>query len=353
MLILLTGIVFLIFPSCQKDELSNGLMEEDISGLNKARTLEASSPIIYYGPETFTIASREVDETRILNNDQFSNYENFVLRVQNGINGKTKVTRMEISIDGKTMVTFSDFRKNANIVTKAIPDLKSNSILHVKLHGSKGRFVRIQIECSSKTGQVTDVEGHTYKTVYICGRWWMAENLRTTKLNDGTSIDEAADNQAWITHYSDRIPAYCWYDNNSANGSTYGALYNWVVGSNVCPEGWRIPDSNEFFDLSLCIDPDSHQSTGTFSEIAGGALKEVGTAHWLSPNTGATNSTGFTGLPNGQRNNDGDYSALGTMGSWWADDGLSFLAVDNTTTNLYFTEGGNEHGRAIRCIKDQ
>ena len=117
----------------------------------------------------------------------------------------------------------------------------------------------------------------------------MAENLKTTKYRDGTSIPLVTENTAWLNLTT---PGYCWYNNDAAHyKSTYGALYNWYVlnaGSNgwknVCPTGWHVPTDAEWTTLTTYLGGES---------IAGGKLKETGTSHWLSPNTVATNETGL------------------------------------------------------------
>jgi uncharacterized protein (TIGR02145 family) len=344
---------FLVIQSCQKDEQEREILNDLHS--SKSLAFPNSGAIIYYGPETFTIVSKEmVNVTHSLANPDFGKYENFVLKVQNGSGGKTKVTKLRISIDGVVLVTYSDFRGNKNEITKKITSLTPSSKLEVSLEGSRGRFVKIQIECSLKQSTITDIEGNKYKTVFICGKWWMAENLRATKFNDGTPIFEANSNSDWIDYYTDRKPAYCWYNNDPSNKAEYGALYNYAVGEgNVCPAGWHIPSDYEYYGMSLCFDPDSRMSSGTISDISGAMLKEAGTTHWQSPNTGATNSSGFTALPGGRRNIDGTFVTLHTEGSWWSDKGLSFVGVVYNDTYLSFSEGGNEYGRSIRCVKDE
>jgi uncharacterized protein (TIGR02145 family) len=136
---------------------------------------------------------------------------------------------------------------------------------------------------------VTDIDGNVYNTVTIGDQVWMAENLKTTKLNDGTSISNAIDNIAWA---SLSTPGYCWFINNRATYEIYGALYNWyaVYTDKLCPTGWHVPSNSEWTTLT------DHLGG---AEVAGGKLKESGSSHWASPNTGATNVTGFTALPGG------------------------------------------------------
>ncbi len=133
--------------------------------------------------------------------------------------------------------------------------------------------------CDYLQGTVSDIEGNTYKTIKIGTQTWMAENLKTTKYKDGSEIPN-------ITNNGD-------YDNNPANSETYGRLYNWYTvddDKGVCPEGWHVPDDAEYTVLTDYLGGES---------VAGGKMKETGTEHWNSPNTGATNESGFTGLPRG------------------------------------------------------
>ena len=358
-------LLILLMPSCQKDEL-----ERNLPAIDQVETasaiLQNSSPVIYFGPETFTIVSKEpLVITRSLSNPDFGSLENFVLKVQNGTGGNTKVTKMEISIDGIILVTYADFRKrNLNIVMKELPDLTETSVLEIKLDGSRGRFISVSIEGTLKENTIIDIDGNLYPVVEICGRWWMAENLRTTRFNDGTPIDNVTDNTDWIDHALDMVSGYCWYNNDPVNKDVYGALYNWVTalsgnndfneGKHICPAGWHVPDSHyDLYEMLLCLDPDSHETIGVMSEIAGGMLKEAGTVHWLSPNTGATNSTGFNGLPGGKRDPEGSFSRLSEIGTWWSDKGLSFYSLTYNYASIHFSEGGDEHGFSIRCVKDE
>lgn len=135
---------------------------------------------------------------------------------------------------------------------------------------------------------VTDIDGNEYAFVTINGLTWMAENLKTTKLNDGTSLATIEDCS------SDNLsPGFAWYEKDyNTYGKVYGGLYNWyaVNTGKLCPEGWRMPTKHEWFLLI--------EHLGGALE-AGGSLKETGTAHWDAPNTGATNQSGFGALPGG------------------------------------------------------
>ena len=197
-------------------------------------------------------------------------------------------------------------------------------------------------------GSVTDIDGNSYKTIEIGTQTWMAENLRTTKFNDGNSIQLVTSNSTWA---SLNTPAFCWYNNaESENKSTYGGLYNWYATSNgrLCPNGWHVPSHTEFITLREYL---GGQST------AGGRMKESNLTHWNSPNTGATNESGFTAVPSGTRTGfDGPFFYLGEDGHYW-----SSTSYDNGSAYHWYTyyntasfQTGNtlkNTGYAIRCIK--
>jgi uncharacterized protein (TIGR02145 family) len=206
-------------------------------------------------------------------------------------------------------------------------------------------------------GTMTDIEGNRYIIVKIGNQTWTAQNLKTTKYNDGTAISyPGIDNTAW---QNNTTGAYAWYNNDETNKATYGALYNWyaVNTSKLCPIGWHVPSDDEWHQLALFIDP-SAVLEQTESLNAGGKLKETGTAHWSSPNTGATNETGFTALPGGARFSGGTYATqFYQFGSYWA-------RTESSTTNAWFRNTWNtaiwwyrnnnpkNSGEYVRCLKD-
>jgi uncharacterized protein (TIGR02145 family) len=178
----------------------------------------------------------------------------------------------------------------------------------------------------------------------------MAENLKTTRFKDGTAIPSSTDNTSWINLTT---PVYCWYDNNpTSNKELYGGLYNWnaVKTGNLCPSGWHVPTDEEWTILTDYL--------GGIS-VAGGKLKEAGNAHWLEPNVGATNETGFTALPGGCRYITGVFDCVGSHCYWWSSSpytltsNAAFLraitwdsnGVEPSTADLNF-------GCSIRCVKD-
>jgi len=155
-------------------------------------------------------------------------------------------------------------------------------------------------------GVVKDVDGNSYKTIKIGNQIWMAENLKTTHYANGDAIPDGT-GAGDISGETD--PKYWFaYVDDLNNVTTYGRLYTWytVIDSrNVCPDGWHVPTDTEWTTLTDYLGGTS---------VAGGKLKETGTTHWTTPNTGATNETGFTALPGGYRSNNGAFLCIGIYG---------------------------------------
>jgi uncharacterized protein (TIGR02145 family) len=198
-------------------------------------------------------------------------------------------------------------------------------------------------------GQVSDIDGNEYKTIQIGTQEWMAENLKTTKYIDGKSIPNVTD----FTEWSDLTTgAYCWYKNDPYSyKASYGALYNWftVNTGKLCPAGWHVPSDAEWLTLL--------NSSGGSTE-AGGKLKETSTTHWLSPNKGATNTSGFTALPAGTLSLwvDPDFSGWngsGSVGIWWSASASSYF-VNSSGSNVTSSEGiyFKQSAFSVRCLKD-
>ncbi|MBA7528679.1 hypothetical protein ES705_20867 [subsurface metagenome] len=193
---------------------------------------------------------------------------------------------------------------------------------------------------------VTDYDGNYYNIVEIGSQVWMAENLKTTKYNDGTAIPLVTDPTTWINLTT---PGYCWYDNNEANyKNTYGALYNWYTVNigKLCPTGWHVPTDAEWSTLIDYLGGES---------VAGGKLKETGTIHWNSPNTGATNETGFKALPGGLRSV--AFYDIGYYGRWWSateqDAASAWIRVLANGNGIVFSSNnGKSAGFSVRCLRD-
>jgi len=195
---------------------------------------------------------------------------------------------------------------------------------------------------------VRDIEGNVYHTVTIGTQVWMAENLKTTKYRDGTAIALVTDSAAWAELTT---PAYCWYNNDIANKATYGALYNWyaVNTGKLAPAGWHVPSDTEWVTLTNYLGG---------RDVAGGKLKEAGTAHWEYPNEAATNSTGFSALPGGYRVSNGAFYGIGSYGNWWSasatDASFSWgRRMYHTYANVYRNDYYVQNGFSVRCVRDR
>jgi uncharacterized protein (TIGR02145 family) len=194
---------------------------------------------------------------------------------------------------------------------------------------------------------VTDIDGNVYQAVAIGSQVWMAENLRTTRYDDGSPIPLVTDNAEWSGYYT---RGYCWYNNDQiAFGNTYGALYKWAsIESNPCPYGWHVPSDDEWTTLTNYM--------GGQGE-AGGKLKETGTTHWNSPNTGASNESGFTALPGGLRLRNGEFFNVRSEGIWWSSTEYTFeqawiRSISNSSGYLDRYPTFKNDGYSVRCVKD-
>ena len=217
---------------------------------------------------------------------------------------------------------------------------------------STGAYADLNI--TSVVGEtITDIDGNVYHTVTIGNQVWTVENLKTTKLNDGTTIPLVTDNSEWNNL---KTPGYCWVNNDAATyKNTYGALYNWYVvqTGKLAPAGWHVPTDAEWTILTTYLGGES---------IAGGKMKstgtiEAGTGLWKDPNTSATNESGFTAIPAGGRTFDGTFDGIGNSGSWWSSsEGGTNSAWNRALGNVYSKViRGNYYksgGSSVRCIKD-
>jgi len=219
------------------------------------------------------------------------------------------------------------------------------------------------ISCNRDTGEnpvtppdntVTDIDGNVYHTVKIGSQVWMVENLRVTRYSNGDTIPCITGSVAWATNgNADKtgIGAYCSYDNDSSYILTYGLLYNFFAASddrNIAPAGWHVPADEEWQKLVDYLGGDF---------VAGGKLKEVGTAHWKSPNVGATDETGFSALPAGTRYGDGGFINMRENTLFWSNSvNHSYSSYDRALTfdyaGVYWGNDQKRCGLSIRCVKD-
>jgi uncharacterized protein (TIGR02145 family) len=201
-------------------------------------------------------------------------------------------------------------------------------------------------------GILSDIDGNSYKTISIGTQIWMAENLKSTRYNDGTPVPFVSEDTTGSYLVT---PAYFWYYNNEAiYKNICGAYYNWfaVHTGKLCPVGWHIPTDSEWQILTDYLGGGS---------IAGSKMKEKGTVNWLDSNIDATNESGFTALPCGLRGNfGGHFGGLGLQGEWWSDSELDPSPYNSVWCNWVLSgasqvirsEFSKRDGINVRCIKD-
>jgi uncharacterized protein (TIGR02145 family) len=203
---------------------------------------------------------------------------------------------------------------------------------------------------------MTDQEGNVYKTIVIGAQEWMAENLNTSIYRNGDAIPTGLSNADWENTINTQQGAWAYYNNDESYACPYGKLYNWyacVDTRQLCPVGWHVPTDAEWTVLTDFVGGEA---------VAGGKMKTTGTIEaatglWYSPNTGATNSSGFSGAPGGFRYNVGDYSNVGGSGYWWSSsEGESDLAW---IRDLFYLNDGalridyfKQYGFSVRCLRD-
>jgi len=311
---------------------------------------ENSLGIIYSNDMTFTTAGQIPDamtesvsslkiNTVTLNGSVNPNYLSTIIAFEWGTStsyGNT-LTAILSPVTGSTSVN----------VSSDLSGLTPGTTYHFRINATNELGTTTGDDMTFKTYALEDIDNNLYYSVTIGTQTWMQENLKTTHHNDGTGIPLVTDNTEWKNLST---PGYCWYDNNeSGYKSTYGALYNWytVNTGKLCPAGWHVPANGEWITLSNYLGGES---------VAGNKLKEAGSIHWSDLNT-ATNESGFTALPGGNRLDDGTFADIGNNGYWWSSSlvlpSLSYnVSLYSNSGNLARGSNLNVYGFSIRCIKD-
>jgi uncharacterized protein (TIGR02145 family) len=246
---------------------------------------------------------------------------------------------------------------NANKSLKSNKSLKGmnyNTGDILKLKGISGIYCTVFMLVPTQSQTVTfdfipctDYVGNHYAVVKIGTQVWMEDNLKTTTLNNTTLIQNVTDGNTWK---NSTLPAYCWYNDSIKYKNIYGALYNWyaINTGKLCPTGWVMPDSTAWATLI-------NNTGGTTN--AGGAMKQTCSDFWTSPNTGATNSSGFTALPGGLRSYfNGKFYYIGNAAFWWSSTaGTSTQALhpylEYSSASAILLDNSKADGFSVRCIK--
>lgn len=211
-------------------------------------------------------------------------------------------------------------------------------------------------------GTVSDIDGNNYKTIQIGTQEWMAENLKTTRFNDGSIIQLEEDNHSWDLL---QAPGYCWFENNEeVFRNMYGAYYNWftVNSGHLCPTGWHVPSEDDWIVLKISLgmtEEQANQFFGNAGTIEGSKIKETGTINWIDESIPATNESGFTALPGGMRPDGGvDFDGEGMGAGWWS--ATSYSISNAWSHGVSYNDSGiwrsnmlsKAYGMNVRCIKD-
>jgi len=201
---------------------------------------------------------------------------------------------------------------------------------------------------SSEAAAIKDIDGNVYRTVRIGTQVWMAENLRTTRYRNGDQIPNVTDNSQWTLLSTG---AWCNYENQASHDAVYGKLYNGhaVADSRgLCPQGWHAPTDTDWTTLVAILGGND----------AGGKLKSKGATYWRAPNSGANNTSGFSGLPGGYRSSyNGNFSDIGIDCTWWnASESDAEYAwgryLNSYNANVLRDYFNKRNGFYIRCVKD-
>ncbi len=209
---------------------------------------------------------------------------------------------------------------------------------------------------------VTDVDGNNYPTIILTnGQEWMKDNLAVSKYKNGDVIPQVFSATTW---YNTTVGGYGIYGNLAANNTKYGKLYNWYAANDsrgVCPTGWHVPSDAEWTTFINYLDATAVGGDNP-NNTAGGKMKATGTLQantglWNTPNTSATNLSGFSALPGGNRDFGGGYYNVNVFGYWWASSAFNttsawgrYLANDDFAVSR---DAFDKHsGFSVRCLKD-
>jgi len=291
-----------------------------------------------------------------------------ILEISNGTNANLSSLQDGTGTDDQTLTEVLAQSNDAGTQIKNVTDPTDAQDAATKAYVDllEDRIEALEIQMIINEG-VTDVDGNVYEVVQISNQIWMAENLNVTHYPNGDAIPLVTSNTTWNNLGDDNTSdAYCYFNNNASNeADTYGALYTYaaVIGDDwardnvenqgVCPDGWHMPTKDEWIVLIDYLGGTS---------IAGGKMKEIGTTHWDSPNTGADNSSGFSALPGANRSEHGSFStSLGGRADFWTAT-YSPPASGDVANKVYLGssyEGAStgtlykrSSGHSVRCVRN-
>ena len=302
-------------------------LEADFSGGNNFVLLGSqelmSMPYALYASKTDTSSLNLVN--RFNSKVNISDTSNMLSNYRTGLNNKVNFSDTAIMLANyKTIIT--DLQKHVELLSSYTSLLASGLV---------------------------DIDRNNYPVAKIGNQIWMKENLKVTKYRNGDAIPTGLSAADWRSTNSG---AYAIFLNNNGNDAIYGKLYNWYAVTDnrgLCPTGWHVPTDAEWTTLTTYLGGEG---------VAGGKMKSVGTAYWNNSNIGATNESGFSGLPGGLRNDgDTDYYNIGRVAYFWSAtessrDGFSWIRT-LSDVDVFVTKAGDNgldrnNGLSVRCLRD-
>lgn len=269
------------------------------------------------------------------------------------------------------LTTVFDTGISADGFTSDIYDLTPNTTYYVRAYFTNSAGTGYGNEISFTTTPINlagpnlvDIDGNVYETVSNCNQTWTKKNLNVSKYSDGTPIPQVTSMTEWSNLTTG---AWCYYNNDPSNANVYGKLYNWYAVAGIydsaslqdsslrkklAPQGWHVPADSEWTALGNCFE-------GLGFGDAGGKMKSIGTTLWQTPNNGATNESGFTGLPGGSRSINGVWNSnFGQKGIWWSiSEAQGWMAawsysMSYDSESLIRFADRTRFGFSVRCVKD-
>jgi uncharacterized protein (TIGR02145 family) len=255
-----------------------------------------------------------------------------------------------------SLATKTNDGTGAGVFVSTLTNLNTGSTYYARAYAENISGVSYGSEIvftTNESATVIDIDGNTYPTVKICNQTWMAENLKVSKYRNGDPVLNIQDNNSWA---NTRSGAWCNYNNDSPNDLVFGKLYNGYAVTDargLAPAGWHIPTKTEWDQLIGCLSNDQVNHANKMKTVTG----------WSPTNVGATNSSGFSGLPGGTRSPEGQFVNLGSFGYWYSTtlftgnplniiDPIWFASLSYIERGVYQDPSSKISGLSVRCIKD-